>query len=91
MSYTKDQVLEFQDLICWKGHVTWIGPFLFLGEGIVKCQNIPWLEFFHFQLLQISMCPDLHLLVENLDIYFSQTYILWRCKALGKIPLVYNL
>jgi hypothetical protein len=32
MSYTKDQVLEFQDLICWKGHVTWIGPFFVFGR-----------------------------------------------------------
>jgi hypothetical protein len=77
--YTKDQVLEFQDLKCWKGHVTWTGPFLFLGKGIVKCQIFHGWNSSTFNSYKL-LCPDLDLLVGNLDIYSSQTYILWRCK-----------
>jgi hypothetical protein len=83
----KTKFLSFQS-ICWKGHVTWIGPFLFLGKGMVKCQIFHGWNSSTFNSYKF-LCPDLHLLVGNLDIYFSQTYILWRCKALGKIPLVF--
>jgi hypothetical protein len=67
----KTKFLSFK-IICWKGHVTWIRPFFVFGKRNCEMPNIPWLEFFHFQLLQI-LVPSFTSFGCNLDIYFSQT------------------
>jgi hypothetical protein len=87
MSYTKNQVFEFQDYMLERAcHMD--RTFFVFGKGNGEMPNIPWLEFFHFQLLQI-LVPRFTSFGWKFRHIFSQTYILWRCKALDKIPLVY--
>ncbi len=52
MSYTKNQVFEFKDYMLERAcHMD--QTFFVFGKRNGEMPNIPWLEFFHFQLLQI--------------------------------------
>jgi len=69
MSSTKNQVFEFQDYMLERAcHMD--QTFFVFGKRNCEMPNIPWLEFFHFQLLQI-LVPRFTSFGCNLDIYFS--------------------
>jgi hypothetical protein len=80
----KTKFLSFK-IICWKGHVTWIGPFLFLGKGMVKCKIFHGWNSSTFNSYKF-LYPDLHLLVGNLDIFFLRPTYFGDARHLTKFP-----
>lgn len=81
----KTKFLEFQDYMLERAcHMDW--TFFVFGKRNGEMPNIPWLEFFHFQLLQILVPRFTSFGWKFRHIFFLRPTYFGDAKHLAKFP-----